>query len=105
MFEHLTLLNAVLVDTTGEWKGVAGCRTFSIQVVYTGSPSGGVITLEGSNDGSNAVPTVLAIFTIGTDANGEMKFVVDKPVAFVRAKLASLSGGTAPTVSAKIVGV
>lgn len=101
---HAMLLDGVTADTTGAWKTAFGCRTFSMQVVLTGTPTGGVVTLEGSNDGSNAIPTALATFTIGTDANLEAKYVVDKPVAFVRAKLASLAGGTSPTVSAKVAG-
>jgi hypothetical protein len=100
--DHLILLNGVTANTTGDWKPVLGCRSFSMQVVLTGTPTGGTVVLEGSNDGTNAIPTVLATFTIGTDANFEAKYCVDKPVAFIRAKLASLSGGTAPTVSAKV---
>lgn len=95
------LLNAVLVNTTGGWVPVPGSRgNYSIQYILTGTPTGGTVVLEGSNNSITAVPTVLATLTIGTDATGEMKFAVDKPVAFVRAKLAGLTGGTAPSVSA-----
>lgn len=103
MFYHLILLDGVEANTTGEWKGVAGFRTLSMQTILTGSPTGGTVTLEASNDGVNAAPAVLATFTIGADGNFDMKYVIDKPVAFVRAKLAALAGGTSPTVSVKVV--
>lgn len=94
------LFNAITANATSGWLPVVGCRgNFSIQYVLTGTPTGGTVVLEGSNNSVTAVPTVLATLTIGTDASGEMKFVVDKPVAFIRAKLASLTGGTSPTVS------
>lgn len=96
---HICLLNAVTGNTTSPWHLVLA-GTYSLQVVLTGSPSGGTVTLEGSNNGSTADTTAAATFTIGTDASGVTKFVVDKPYAYIRAKLASLTGGTNPTVSA-----
>lgn len=103
MFDHLILLDGVTADVNGAWKTVAGFKDFSMQVVLTGSPTGGTITLESSNDGSNAAPTPLMTFVIGSDTNLEINYVIDKPVAFVRATLAGLAGGTSPTVSAKVV--
>lgn len=77
----------------------------SLQVVLTGSPSGGTVTVQGSLDGVNFDTTnALATFTIGTDASGAMKFSIDKPFYAYRVVLANLTGGTNPTVTA-LVGV
>lgn len=103
MFDHLVLLDGVAANVTGSWKTVAGFKNFSMQTIHTGTPTGGVVTLEGSNDGDTAAPTALATFTIGSDANGEINYVIDSPVAYIRAKLASLAGGTSPTVSVKVI--
>ena len=75
----------------------------SMQVVLTGAPSGGTVTLQGSVDGVNFdTTTALATFTIGTDHSGDIKFVVDKPVSACRVVLAGLTGGTSPTVTATV---
>jgi hypothetical protein len=80
-------------------------RNLSMQTILTGSPTGGTVTLYGSLDGTNfdTTSTGLAQFTIGTDASGAIKFVVDKPVMAVKVTLASLAGGTAPTITANVI--
>jgi hypothetical protein len=71
----------------------------AMQVVLTGAPSGGTVTLVGSLDGVNW-SAALATFTIGTDTNGDIKVSTGKPVIKARAVLAGLTGGTSPTVTA-----
>jgi hypothetical protein len=77
---------------------------WGIQVTTTGSPNAGTVTLQLSIDGTN-------FFTSGTsvdlsqDSSGVVKWASDKPAIAARATLASLGGGTDPTVTAKICAV
>lgn len=100
------LLNAVAGGTAvvnGAWLPLYGSRgVYSFQVTVAGTPSAGTISLQGSNNGINAASTALATFVIGTDTNNDLKYVVDKPVAFVRASIGALTGGASPSVSAWI---
>jgi hypothetical protein len=67
-------------------------------VVVTGAPSACVVNLEGSiNSGANW-------FTLDTcnATTSEMRHVVNKDVQLIRANLATLTAGTAPTVTARI---
>jgi len=58
------------------------------------------LDLEGSLDGVKWVQLVQRIFSAGEiTAENALFFVVDKPVAFVRGNLVTLTGGTAPTVT------
>lgn len=98
-----TSLNAVTADDDGGGVNVSGYQTLAMQVVLTGSPTGGTVTLELSLDGTNWDATS-TVFTIGTDTSGDIKFSTDTPAEFARAKLASLAGGTSPTVTALITG-
>lgn len=88
-------LNAVAVTGAGSAidLGVVH-RTISMQTVVTGAPTVS-ITLKGSLDGTNYV--TLATSTSGT---GDLQVSVDKPVRFVKVSLDTLTGGTAPTVTA-----
>lgn len=95
-------LNAATANGSGSVIDLGTCcRSFALQVVLTGGPSGGTVTLVGSLDGTN-FDAALATFTIGTDASGVIKYVVDKPLRYVKAVLAGLTGGTSPTVTANV---
>lgn len=73
--------------------------THAIQVSATGSPTGLVVKLQGSLNGTNWF--TLATWDITAPlASGDMLFVTGKPVNQVRADCTTLSGGTSPTVSA-----
>jgi hypothetical protein len=76
---------------------------WALQVKHTGTPTGGTVVLATSLNGSDFV--TLATWTIGTDVNGTIIYVVDKPATFYQVTLASLSGGTSPTVSAWVAAV
>ena len=65
---------------------------YAVQVVVTGSPSAVTVNLEGSLDGVNFVQ-------LGTASAAGMFWVTDTPVKYVRANLATLTGGTSPTVT------
>jgi len=100
----VTSLNAVAANTTSAVTNLGTLHAKgALQVVLTGAPSGGTVTLQGSLDGINfdAVNT-LAVFTIGTDLSGAIKFVVDKPFIAFRTVLSGLAGGAAPTVTALV---
>ncbi len=97
-------LNAVLVTGAGVAVACAGCRTFGLQVVFTGGSPTVSLTIQGSNDGTNFF-TLATFSTAGGDASGDIKFSVDKPVNWIRANLGTLSGGTNPTVSAYMTAV
>jgi hypothetical protein len=93
-------LNAVTATGAGqEFNGPAGMLNgFTWSVVVTGSPTACVVNLEGSiNDGTNW-------FTLDTSSatTSEMRHVVNKDVQLIRANLATLTAGTAPTVTARI---
>lgn len=82
----------------------AAKRTFGLQVTVTGAPTAAVVDLEGSLDGSTW--DAIGTWSIGAgQASGDIVFVVDRPVLHVRANLTTLTGGTAPTVTAYICAV
>lgn len=69
----------------------------SWHVIVTGSPASVTVNLEGTIDGSNW-------FTLdsSTTTTSEMRHVVNKPVTQIRANLATLTGGSSPTVTVTI---
>jgi hypothetical protein len=96
------LFNAVALGTAtvnGDWFPVYGGRgVYSFQATVAGTPSAGTITLQGSNDGVHGA--ALTTFVVGTDTNYDLKYVVDKPVSFLRASAGPVTGGASPTCSA-----
>lgn len=91
-------LNAATVTGAGasvELPAVMG--KFTLQTVVTGTPVSVSTTLEGSLDGTNWF-----VLATSTSVTGDAQHVVDKPVRFVRANLGTLTGGTAPTVTALV---
>lgn len=66
-------------------------------VIVTGAPSVTTTNLEGSLDATNW-------FTLDTSATltSEMRHVVNKDVKHLRCNLATLTGGSSPTVSCRI---
>lgn len=97
--ESFSLLNAASgANTTGSPVKVAGASTYSLQVKHSGGPTV-VITLEGSNNDGRDWDAITT-WDSSTATNGDIVFVVDKPVQMIRAKITTWSGGTNPTVSA-----
>jgi hypothetical protein len=72
------------------------CKVFTMQTVATGGATVS-ITLQGSLDGTNW--TTLAT---STSATGDQQYAVDKPQKYLRVNLGTLTGGTAPTVTAYV---
>lgn len=77
--------------------GAGVLQNFTWQTVTTGSPASVSVTLEGSLDGTNWVT-----LDTSTSTGGEIRGVSGKPVAFLRADVGTLSGGTNPTVAVTI---
>lgn len=100
-------MNANLVAATatgaGPWIALPEplCK-HAIQVLLGGTVAAttAVVDLEGSLDGASAFK--LGTWTKASQASGDIIFAIDKPVPFIRANLSSLSGGTAPTVTAYV---
>jgi hypothetical protein len=95
---NLLSLNAV--TGTGAGQSAACPNTlggFTWVVTVTGSPTACVVNLEGSLDN-------VTFFTLDTcnATTSEMRHVINKSVAYLRANLATLTAGTAPTVTARI---
>jgi len=95
-----TLLNAAAATGAGAEFAVpvipAGglASNFTWQTVVTGSPASISTTLEGSNDGTN-----WTVLDTSTATTGEVRSIANTPVAFIRANLGTLTGGTSPKVS------
>lgn len=75
-------------------------REFTVTTAVTGGPSDADITLDGSLDGTTFFDLS---GTITAHAAASMTHIVNKPVKFVRATLASLTGGTSPTITVRVV--
>lgn len=76
---------------------------FTVQTTFTGSPTAVTVVLEGSLDNTFWYPLVGVAASAGElTAGGYAQFSADKPVRYLRANLTVLTGGTTPTVTAKI---
>ena len=69
-------------------------RLFTMQTVVTGAPTAVSCKLQGSLDGVN-----WSDLATSSSTTGDQQYVVDKPQKYIRANLATLTGGTAPTVT------
>lgn len=98
----VVVLAAITANGSAVFDFVETRSVAAMQVALTGAPSGGTVVLTASLDGVTFDATALATFTIGTDTSGKIISVVDKPFRVLKATLASLAGGTAPTVTATV---
>jgi len=73
-------------------------ENFTWQLTDTGSPSSVSCQLQGSLDGSNWFNIGAAALT----APG-LQTIATTPLAFIRANLTTLSGGTSPTVTVLLI--
>ncbi len=103
--EAFTSLNAATGTGAGDVAAIGGPaalggvpRKLSWEVRVTGAPTAIQVDLEGSLDNTNWYQ----IDTYNVVAN-TLRQVVDKGAKFVRANLVTLTGGTSPTVTAKIL--
>lgn len=96
----VTSLNAATATGAGTDFDFGGIfASWTVQGVITGAPTGLVFKVEGSLDGTNWFDLV----TNSGNAGGGYS-VTGKPARYARANLTTLTGGTAPTVTAYIAG-
>jgi hypothetical protein len=102
----LTSLNAAAAPATGAVLNFASARSnLGMQVSFTGAPTAVLVNLLGSIDGVNFSP--LSFFgsgTAGQNASGDIVRSIGVPVMAIAAQLVTLTGGTAPTVTATLLG-
>ncbi len=103
-------LKAVTGNGAGVGFDVQGCEDFGLQVVYTGGSPTVSVTLEGTIDpptitDANAKWFTLITWSSGSQSSGDILFATGKPVRRVRANLGTFSGGTNPTLTAKLAAV
>lgn len=92
----LTSAAATGPGTTTDLGVVRSVHT--LQTSTTGTPSAVTVNLEGSLAAAGPWVTLVA----STSTTGDVQTVSGKAVRYVRANLATLTGGTAPTVTALI---
>lgn len=81
-------------------------HTHTIQAVVTGGPAACSIQLEGTLDDPSTSAADWADLSGSQTCTSTVTFhVIDRAVRGVRANLTALSGGTAPTVTVKYMGV
>jgi hypothetical protein len=95
-----TSLNAVTSNQTGTTVDF-GCamRNISFVVTTTGSPTGGTVTLEVSVDNTNFFTTATTATVGSTVSSGTLSNCAFR---YARTTLSGLTGGTSPTVTAKV---
>jgi hypothetical protein len=103
--EAFTSLNAVTAAGNGDVAAISGVnpmggvpRKIAWEVRVTGSPTAMQVDLEGSLDNTNWYQ----IDTYNTVANA-LREVTQRGAKFIRARLVTLTGGSSPTVTARIL--
>lgn len=111
-FVRKNWLNAVTGATTTDAEEITGTGQYGLQFSTTGSPTSGVITLQGSIDGTNWV--TLQAMNVATDASGRIAWSLAtvpggtatlRPVVYIRLDLSGLDGGSSPTLSASVIAI
>lgn len=96
-----TSLNAVAANGNGTVVDFGSAkRCVSLLISTTGAPTAGTVTLSVSLDG---VTYVASATTAAVTANPAVAFLANVAVRYARADLSALAGGTAPTVTAKLM--
>lgn len=75
-------------------------RCVTLQVTTTGAPTAGTVTLSVSVDGTTFVASPTTATVTATPAVAHLQNVA---VRYVRCDLSALAGGTAPTITAKVM--
>lgn len=75
---------------------------FTWQTVITGTPATCQVDIQGTLDQDPSTATWFQIDTNNTTAS-YIQHIANKPVSHIRAKLVTLTGGTSPTVTVKIL--
>lgn len=97
------LANAITANgtypVTGGYDFGSPQRTLTFEKIVTGGPTTLSVTYEGSLNGTTWFPLAAA----DTATTTAPTFIVDRPVRRVRITVASLSGGTSPTVTVNVM--
>lgn len=99
-----TLLNAVTTTGASSAEGNQEriIESHAVQATFTGAPTVVRLDLQGSLDGTTWSNLAEHTATADELTDGALLYhVVYKPVIFVRLNLVTLTGGTAPTLTAK----
>lgn len=91
-----TGVSSIILQPTSSVAG--GPILITWQTSTTGSPTGVSCTLQGSLDGVN-----WATIDTTTSTSGELRFVTNSPVVYIRLNLGTFSGGTVPTFTGLVM--
>ena len=93
-------IDAALATGAGTAFSCEGCKSYGIQVVLGGTvvATGCVVVVQGTLDGTNYF--TIGTWTLASQSDKDIVFIIDKPCQKIRANCTTLSGGTAPTVTA-----
>ncbi|KKN58443.1 hypothetical protein LCGC14_0552560 [marine sediment metagenome] len=98
--QNVVLLDAVTAAVASRAVNPDGRIYLTWQYKTTGSPTGVNIRLEGSLDGTNWE----VVGTAQTDTSGMLVYSTTAiPLSFTRIQLITLTGGTNPTVTARLL--
>lgn len=100
------LLNAVTATGAGNpiiFQGSRNSHTFQVKLGGTAPPTGCKVTLKGTLDLVNYATIATWDLSAG-QVDGDILVVENPGIIGVKASLDTLSGGTAPTVTANYVG-
>jgi hypothetical protein len=90
---------------TTDPEEVSGASSFGLQGSVTGSPSTAVSTLEGSIDGVNWAELISFNYHQPAVVDNKAAWVTGRPARYIRARVATLSGGTSPTMTVSVIAV
>lgn len=99
-----TSLAAVAAVGVGSALANIGTNSlFTMQVILTGAPTAAVVVLEGSLDNGVTYATIMTWDTGVGRVSGDLVTIAGYGLDNVRARLVTLTGGTAPTVTAIVM--
>jgi hypothetical protein len=94
-------LNSSAPGTVSGAEEVPGTTKYGWQASVSGSPDLVNMWLEGSIDGA----TWFTLDTFSMGANPHLRWVIDKPVNYLRVNFVNASGGTSPTATVSVIAV
>lgn len=104
-FAKVAWVDGATSTVTTDPEEVTGASTFGLQGSVTGSPSTAVSVLEGSIDGANWSELISFNYHQPTTVDNKTAWVAGRPVRFIRARVATLSGGASPSTTISVVAV
>lgn len=95
VFTSCSAVTSTGACTSGQVSNISSRITFT--VVVTGAPSAVTLNIEGSIDN-----TSWFILDTSTTTTSEMRHIANKGIHYLRGNLATLTGGSTPTVTVKL---